>query len=178
MTTPAALNRRPAIAVDQRHTPDVRSSDAPIIAAVDGSTASEAAIETAVRLALEVRTRIVFVYVRRGPAGLLGAPVYERRLTAKMAEGRRVLGGALGFAARAGVIAEGEILEGAPRRRIVEFARDRGARLVVVGSRRHKLGRSISCGVVRAAGRPVVVARKGQRFAFAGKAARDQLASW
>jgi nucleotide-binding universal stress UspA family protein len=51
------------------------------------------------------------------------------------------------------------ILEGSPRRRIPEFARDRGARLVVVGSRARRLGRSVSSGVVRTAGRPVVVAK-------------------
>jgi nucleotide-binding universal stress UspA family protein len=66
---------------------------------------------------------------------------------------------------------DGEILEGAPRRRIVEFARSRGARFVVVGSRRRKLGRSISRGVARAAGRPVVVAQGLNRLAIAGKAA-------
>jgi len=170
MTVAATFKRGP-IEVDRPQTRAVRSSAAPIIAAVDGSAASEAAIETAMRLAGEMKTRIVFVYVRRGPAGFLGAPVYERRLTAKMKKGRRVLDRALRFAARAGVIAEGELLEGAPGRRIAEFARDRDARLVVVGSRRRKLGRSISCVVVRAAGSPVVVARNRERFAVASKAA-------
>jgi nucleotide-binding universal stress UspA family protein len=64
-----------------------------------------------------------------------------------------VLDGALKAAADSGVNSEGEILEGSPRRRIAEFAGDRGAQLVVVGSRRHKLGRSVSCGVVRGADR-------------------------
>jgi hypothetical protein len=45
------------------------------------------------------------------------------------------------------------------------------ARLVVVGSRGHKLGRSMSCGVIRAAGRPVVVAPNGGNFAIAARAA-------
>jgi len=151
--TAAATSKRTPIAVDRPQTPAVRSSAAPIIAAVDGSAPSEAAIETAVRLADEMKTRIVFVYVRPRPAGFLGAPVYKRRLTAKMKKGRRVLDRALRFAARAGVIAEGALLEGAPGRRIAEFAGDRDARLVVVGSRRRKLGRSICCAVVRAAGR-------------------------
>jgi nucleotide-binding universal stress UspA family protein len=131
----------------------------PIVAAVDGSPASRAAIREAVRLAGELVAPIVFVYVRRGPAGFFGAPVYQRRLTKEMARAGRALDRALAVADSAGVPAEGEILEGSPRRRISEFARDRGARLIVVGSRRHKLGQSVSTGVIRTAGRPVIVAR-------------------
>jgi nucleotide-binding universal stress UspA family protein len=144
---------------------------APIIAAVDSSSASTDAVETAVSLAVELDAPIVFVYVRRGPAGFFGVPVYQRRLTKEMARGRGVLDEALEAAAAAGVNAEGEILEGSPRRRIAEFARGRGARLVVVGSRRRKVGRSVSRGVARAAGRPVVVAQGLNRVAVAGKAA-------
>jgi nucleotide-binding universal stress UspA family protein len=129
----------------------------PIVAAVDGSAASRVAVGEAVRLAGELEAPIVFVYVRRGPAGFFGAPVYERRLTAEMASARRVLHDALAVADTAGVPAASEVLEGSPRRRISEFARDRGARLIVVGSRRHKLGQSVSSGVIRSAGRPVIV---------------------
>ena len=57
-----------------------------------------------------------------------------------------------------GVAAEGEILEGSPSERISELARDRAARLVVVGSRRRRLTRSVSAGVMRTAGRPMIVA--------------------
>ena len=74
-----------------------------------------------------------------------------------MADARKVLDDALKSAADAGVDAETEILEGSPQRRIAEFAKDRGAQLVVLGSRRRKLGRSVSSGVARAADRPVVV---------------------
>jgi nucleotide-binding universal stress UspA family protein len=132
---------------------------APIVAAVDGSEASRAAMVEAVRLAGELEAPIVFVYVRRGPAGFLGAPFYQRRLTAEMARARRVLREALALADNAHVRAKTEVLEGSPRRRISEFARERGARLIVVGSRRHKLGPSVSAGVTRTAGRPVIVAR-------------------
>jgi nucleotide-binding universal stress UspA family protein len=131
----------------------------PIVAAVDGSPASRAAIGEAVRLAGELDAPVAFVYVRRGPAGFFGAPVYQRRLTKQMARARRVLERALAVANSAGVQAEGEILEGSARRRITEFARDRGARLIVVGSRGRKLRQSVSAAVIRAAGRPVVVAR-------------------
>lgn len=140
---------------------------APIVAAVDGSAASRAAVEAAVKLAAELEAPLVFVYVRRGPAGFLGAPFYQRRLTKEMARARRVLDRALLAARIAEVDAEGEILEGSPRRRIVEFARDRGARLVVVGSRRRRIGRSVSRGVARAAKRPVVFARPFEPLAVA-----------
>ncbi len=125
----------PAAANDYCERADNRNGD-PIVAAIDGSRASRAAIETAVHFGAELNAPVVFVHVRRGPAGFFGSPVYQRRLTKKMAHGRRVLGRALATAVRAGVPAEGEILEGAPQRRIAEFARDRGAQAVVVGARR------------------------------------------
>jgi nucleotide-binding universal stress UspA family protein len=131
----------------------------PIVAAVDGAAASRAAIGEAVRLAGELDAPIAFVYVRRGSAGFFGAPIYQLRLTKEMARARRVLDRALAVANSAGVQAEGEILEGSPRRRITEFARDRGARLIVVGSRGRKLRQSVSTAVIRAAERPIIVAR-------------------
>jgi nucleotide-binding universal stress UspA family protein len=141
--------------------PGAKNRVAPIVAAIDGSTAGWHASHAAVRLAVELNAPLTFVYVRRGPAGFLGTPVFERRLTRKMAQARRVIDHALRGAARAGVEAEGEILEGSPRKRIVEFASDRSARLIVIGSRRRRLGRSVSCAVVRATRRPVlIVARR------------------
>jgi nucleotide-binding universal stress UspA family protein len=140
----------------------------PIVAAVDGTKASQRAVEEAVRLGSELDAPVVFVYVRRGPAGFFGEPVYQQLLTKKMARARRTLERAVAAAGRAGVPAEGEILEGSPRRRIPEFARDRGARLVVVGSRKRGLRRSVSSGIVRSAERPVVVARGECQLAVAG----------
>jgi nucleotide-binding universal stress UspA family protein len=67
----------------------------------DGSSASEQAIDAAVWLAVEPNAGLTFVYVRRGPLGLLGTPVFQRRLTAKMAQARRVLDRTLRIAARA-----------------------------------------------------------------------------
>jgi nucleotide-binding universal stress UspA family protein len=168
----AGTQTRPfAAGNDRRRISRDQNGVAPIMAAVDGSPASSAAVETAVSLAGELHAPIVFVYVRRGPAGILGAPEYQRRLTASMAGARRVLHGALEAAAAAGVDAEGEILEGSPRRRIADFARDRAARLVVVGSRQRKVGRSVSRGVTRAAEQPVVVAQGVHQLVEAGKAA-------
>lgn len=131
---------------------------APLVAAVDGSPASLAAVEEAISLARDLDAPLVFAYVRRTPRGYLGAPYYQRQLTGAMARARRTLDRARGIAASAGVEAEAEILEGNPRRRIVEFAHDRGAQMVIVGSRRRLLSRSVSRGVARAADRPVMVA--------------------
>jgi nucleotide-binding universal stress UspA family protein len=113
---------------------------APIVVAVDNSRAAAAAAQAAVRLARELAAPLVFVYVRRGPSAALGEPYYQRRLDAEMRAGRRALDDALTLAERAGVPATGEQLAGSPARRVVEFARIRGARLVVLGSRRRRLG--------------------------------------
>ena len=50
----------------------------------------------------------------------------------------------------------------APRKRLLPLASDRDARLIVVRSRRRRFSRSVSCGVLRAAEGPVVVARSGR----------------
>jgi nucleotide-binding universal stress UspA family protein len=170
MTAAATLTRSPTLdRADQRElTSTSQTPAAPIVAAVDDSAASTIAIQTAVRLGAGLDAPVVFLFVRRGPAGFLGAPIYQRRLTAAMARARRALDRALLAAARAGVAAEGEIVEGSPRTRILEFARARGARMVVIGRRRRRLGRSVSCAVVRAARRPVVIAQGFPRPAVAG----------
>jgi nucleotide-binding universal stress UspA family protein len=131
----------------------------PIVAAIDDSSASRSVVETAVKLAAELSAPLVFVYVRRGPPGFLGRPFFQRSLTAKMTHARRAVDRALRAAAQAGVDAEGEILKGAPRKRILRLASDRDARLIVVGSRPRRFSRSVSRGVLRAAEGPVVVAR-------------------
>jgi nucleotide-binding universal stress UspA family protein len=134
------------------------ASGSPIVAAVDGSAAGSHAAEAATRLARQLGAPLVFVYVRPGPWKGIGEPYYQRRLDAEMASGRRVLANAQSAARREGIIAEGAILEGAPARRVLEFADHRGARLVVLGSRRRRLSRSVSRRVMRRADRPVVVA--------------------
>lgn len=136
----------------------VEPEAAPIVVAVDNSRAAAAAAQAAVRLARELAAPLVFVYVRRGPSAALGKPYYQRRLDAEMRAGRRALDDALALAERAGVSATGEQLAGSPARRVAEFARIRGARLVVLGSRRRRLGRSVSRDVIRSADLPVIVA--------------------
>jgi nucleotide-binding universal stress UspA family protein len=131
---------------------------APIVVAVDNSRAAAAAVHAGVRLAKDLAAPVVFVYVRRGPSSALGEPYYQRRLDAELASGRWALTNALTVAEEAGVPATGEQLAGTPARRVVEFARLRGARLVVVGSRQRRLRRGVAKGVIRTADRPVVVA--------------------
>jgi nucleotide-binding universal stress UspA family protein len=161
MAARATPTRTPASAgaAELRLMRAVRAKGAPIVAAIDDSSASRGVVETAVKLAAELNASLVFVYVRRGPPGFLGRPFFQRSLTAKMTRARRSVDRALRAAAQAGVDAEGEILEGAPRKRILQFASDRDARLIVVGSRRRRFSRSVSRGVLRAAEGPVVVAR-------------------
>jgi nucleotide-binding universal stress UspA family protein len=122
---------------------------APIVVAIDDSRQARAASHAAVRLARQIAAPLVFVYVRRGPSPALGRPFYQRRLDRDMRIGRRALSDALALAEEAGVPATGEELEGHPARRVVEFARSRGARMVVLGSRRRRLRPSIARRVIR-----------------------------
>jgi nucleotide-binding universal stress UspA family protein len=161
MAARATPTRTPASAgaAELRLIRAVPAKGTPIVAAIDESSASRGVVETAVKLAAELNASLVFVYVRRGPPGFLGRPFFQRSLTAKMTRARRSVDRALRVAAQAGVDAEGEILEGAPRKRILQLASDRDARLIVVGSRRRRFSRNVSRGVLRAAEWPVVVAR-------------------
>jgi nucleotide-binding universal stress UspA family protein len=136
----------------------VEPEAAPVVVAVNQSRASAAAAQAGVRLGLELAAPLVFVHVRRGPSSALGEPYYQRRLDAEMSAGHRALNEALAVAKRAGVPATAELLAGNPGRRVVEFAHLRAARLVVLGSRRRRLGKSVSRDVIRRAERPVLVA--------------------
>jgi nucleotide-binding universal stress UspA family protein len=109
-------------------------------------------------LARDLNAPVVFVYVRRGPSPALGEPYYQRRLDAEMRVGRSALSKALAIAKHANVRATGEELAGKTARRVVEFARMRGARVVVLGARRRWLRKSVSRAVIRSADRPVLVA--------------------
>jgi nucleotide-binding universal stress UspA family protein len=108
-------------------------------------------------MARRLSAPVVFVYVRRGPSSMLGEPYYQRRLNAEILAGKRALGIAQTVAERAGVTASSEQLAGHPARRLVEFARLRGARMLVTGSRRRRFGRSVSRRVIADSDRPVLV---------------------
>jgi nucleotide-binding universal stress UspA family protein len=161
-TAPRSRHRRPRTTSRSTVKRDrlVPMGPASIVVAVDDSRATEAAAQSGVRLARELGAPLVFVYVRGGPWSGLGAPYYQRRLDAELSAGGRALDRALAVAERAGVSASAEQLAGNPARRVVEFARLRGARLVVLGSRRRRFGRSVSRAVIRGADRPVLVAAR------------------
>lgn len=135
-----------------------RRLDAPVLAAVDGSESAIAAAGLAARLAREVEAPLIFVYVRGGPPGWLGAPYYQRRLDSELDAAQRALNASVAVAEREGVPAKTEVLEGAPARRIREFASARNARFVVVGTRPQRLKKSVSQRVIRRSTRPVIVA--------------------
>jgi nucleotide-binding universal stress UspA family protein len=163
MTTSVGRDRPFAAGLGRRGRPMWRSRHdgsgvSPIVAAVEGSGAGLAAARTAARLARWLGSPLILVYVRRRPWGGLGAPFHQRRLDAEMAAARRALDAALAAAREEGAVAEGEILEGNPARRVIEFARHRDARLLVLGARRWRFGRSVSRRVISASERPVVVA--------------------
>jgi nucleotide-binding universal stress UspA family protein len=134
------------------------STAAPIIVGVDGSRSGMAATRAGASLAGELGAPLVLVSVRRGPSTTLGEPYYQRRLDSEMAAAERALSEAQALADAEGVSTSTEILEGSPAQRVRELARHRGARLIVLGPRRRRLGRSVSRGVVRSSDRPVMVA--------------------
>jgi nucleotide-binding universal stress UspA family protein len=151
--------------LDGHRRANVKPGAAPNVVGVDSAPATRPAVSDAVRLARDLHAPVVFLYVRRGPSAALGEPYYQRRLNDEMATGNHTLKAALAVAKRAGVDASGEQLHGNPARRLAEFARNRGARLVVLGSRRRLLGRSVSRALLRRADRPVVVAGRADPVA-------------
>jgi nucleotide-binding universal stress UspA family protein len=140
-----------------RHDATDPCASAPIVAAVEPGTA-HATAATAGRLARELGAPLVFIFVRPHPQAILGAPYYQRQLTRDLLRGRQTLDTALAAARRHGVMPYGEILEGDTATEVVEFARARNARLLVVGQRRRRLRPSIPWRVIRASELPVVVA--------------------
>src|SRR5688500_18111030 len=106
-TAPRSRHRRPRTTLHFGAEPylPVWLDPAPIVVAVDNSSATEAAAMCGVRLARELGAPLVFVYVRRGPWSGLGAPYHQRRLDAELSAGRSALDEALAIAARAGVSA-------------------------------------------------------------------------
>ena len=139
----------------------VKQTNPPIVALLGDSTTS-VVTATAVRLARDLDAPLVFVYVRRGPSTMLGAPYYQRRLSRQLLQARRALEAALFAAAHDGVRASGEILEGRIVSRLIEFARVRNARVVVLGQRT-RFGRSVGRRLVDASIVPVLVVNQSRR---------------
>ena len=157
------IARGPASYRGDRVAPDDDAPARPIVAAIDASPGATRVAEAAARLARQSASPLALVYVRAGPPSWLGAPYYQRRLDEEMAVGRDALARAVSAAAREGVEATSEILEGSPARRVRELAEARDARMIVVGSRDRRLKRSVSQKVIRDSRRPVLVAAAGRR---------------
>jgi nucleotide-binding universal stress UspA family protein len=156
---PLPTGRARAVADDALRKRRPRRAKAPIIAVVNESTARVVA-EAAVRLARDLASDVTFVYVRRGPSAVLGEPFYQRRLSRELRRARRSLDAALAVAARAGVIADGEVLEGRTTARILELARLRNPRLVMLGGS-NRAERRMARQVARASTVPVFSASPG-----------------
>jgi nucleotide-binding universal stress UspA family protein len=146
-----------AFGPEQHHAHRLYESEGSIVAAVEPRMAHITA-DTAARLARELGAPLVFIYVRERPLAILGSPYYQRRLTEDLVRGRRTLDTALAGASRHGVMSYGEIVEGKPATRIVEFASARKAQLLVVGPRRRRFWPSVLRRVIRSSEQPVVVA--------------------
>jgi nucleotide-binding universal stress UspA family protein len=139
---------------------------------IDGSEGSNAAIDEALELAHEVGAQVTFAFVRKPPSSLLGSPYYERLLCTELRTAHAVTDAARRKAWEAGVGMRTEILEGDPVDEILSFADNRGADLIVMGSRGRgalagALLGSVSSGVVQHASVPVLVAkeRSGRQLA-------------
>jgi nucleotide-binding universal stress UspA family protein len=135
---------------------------APVVAAVESTTA-RATAEVAAQLAHELKAPLTFIHVRPHPPAIGGRARSQRRSVRALFRGHSALDAALSVATRWGVMAHGEILDGNPVDELVEVATRRKARLLVVGSRRRRLRRSLSRRVFEASGVPVVVAHAHPR---------------
>jgi nucleotide-binding universal stress UspA family protein len=82
----------------------------------------------------------------------------EQRLSRDLCYSRKALDTALAAAAKHGVMAYGEIVEGDPVTQILEFATSRNAPVLVVGQRRQAAEKSVSRQVIGLSPSPVVVA--------------------
>jgi nucleotide-binding universal stress UspA family protein len=135
-----------------------------ILIAIDDTPAARAAVTYGLDLAAAQEAEVTFLHV-------LPASDWERQLgfgpdgpspQSTTPEDRTSLEAASALAADAGVTADAVLLSGDPVERICTYAADIDADLLVVGSRGRRaltaalLG-SVSRGVVRSAGRPVVV---------------------
>jgi nucleotide-binding universal stress UspA family protein len=132
MTALAFSNsREPAV----RIAPPAAPAGAPIVVVIDRSATSHSAARAAIELARTFDGSLLFVYVRRRPSSIWGAPFYQRRLSRETRRAHRALDPVVRLAIDTGVTFDTEIIEGRARKRVVEFAAARGAWLIV-GSRR------------------------------------------
>jgi nucleotide-binding universal stress UspA family protein len=117
-----ALAWRSPLAPHVWSAPTIAPVETPIVVAVDGSAASRAAAKAAAELARAIDGPLLFVYVRARPSSIWGTPFYQRRLSREFGRARHLIDHVLRIAADAGVAGDAEIVEGSPRRCIVDFA--------------------------------------------------------
>jgi nucleotide-binding universal stress UspA family protein len=137
-----------------------------LVVPTDGSDAAEHAADLAVALAGSTGARLHVVHVM--DRGVIWEDADARQVTdALSAAGKRAIARVVDRAETAGIDrVEHAVLQGAPHRRIVDYAAEHGADLVVMGTHgrtgleRFLLG-SVTERVVRLSGVPVLAVREG-----------------
>jgi nucleotide-binding universal stress UspA family protein len=138
-----------------------------IVCATDFSAASRGALAQAVAFAQRARARLAVIHVLMPPSPFAsGEPPrsWVELEAAARRDAERRLDAAVAAARRAGLTAEGKLIEGIPAESIANAARRIGAQLVVIGTHgRSGLGRlfmgSVASGVLHLASCPVLTVR-------------------
>lgn len=141
-----------------------------LLVATDGSRAAAAALEEAISLALDIGDEVAAITVWRALQGDFGlaypsGAMLDDLLDAERRHAETTLGEATARAERAGVTLTTRLVTGDPAGEVCDYAREIGARLVVVGTRGHGsvasllLG-SVSNAIIRHAPCPVLVVRE------------------
>lgn len=136
-----------------------------ILVPVDGGDAADAALDHAVDLALDYDAAIDALYVadtNRPSLARIGNQVRDALET----EGRDVVDDARTRASERGATVTGEVVQGSPGETILEYAAERDADLIAMGTSgtggvRRLLSRSVAEHVVRRADAPVLTIRSG-----------------
>jgi nucleotide-binding universal stress UspA family protein len=142
-----------------------------IVIATDGSEAGESAARTGFELARLIGDEVILVSVWELLTGSFGTAVPymdERSLEADKIRGQAVLDAAVTAAAEAGVKAEAQLVQGQPAEEICRIAKERDARMIVVGTHgwgpiRSFLSGSVLAGVLHDASCPVLAGPRGSR---------------
>jgi nucleotide-binding universal stress UspA family protein len=136
------------------------------VIATDGSELAKCAMETGLSLAKATGDQVVIVSAWQIPVGDFGIPYASIATTdlidAERASAERVLEEAAAVARAAGVDVVTELREGSAAHEICEVAKERGARMVVLGSHgwgaiRSAIYGSVAAGVLRHAPAPVLL---------------------
>jgi|SRR5436190_16448994 len=146
---------------------------ATIVVATDGSRAARAAVQRAIQEAVLRNAALDLVSAWSAPPnGALGAPTYmsEEVVYATRDAMAEILTEARSEAADRGIDAETHLLAGEPAAQICRLAEERGADLIVMGSRGHgplaaALIGSVAAHVVQHAHCPVMVVPDPKRAA-------------